>query len=343
MSHELEIMENGKASMFYAGDLPWHRLGTRVETEITASKALEAANLNWKVEKRDLYIKGKNEVDGIPVIGKKAGDNMAVVRTSDEKILGVVGSKYQPIQNEEAFSFLDGLVGEGLAMFHTAGSLFGGKRIFITCKLPDSVQVGPDKVEKYLALATSHDGSQSMHVKWTPIRVVCWNTMSAAFRIYKNRVTCTDVVTIKHTKGFKNKISEARRILNLTDIYYKRVEETFNKLIQTDMSEYEMKQFSEVLYEPTMENEDGEKITSSYTENKRIELNNLFHIGIGNDNPDVKNTRWAALNAVTEQIDHCRNYRPSVMGGNENDARMVSTIWGNGSLIKKRALELLTH
>lgn len=340
MSHELEII-NGQASMMYAGREPWHGLGVRVEKEVTADAALKLSGLDWQVVKKEICTKGNAEVDGIKVVGQNVPGFMATVRASDNKVLGVVSDNYQVIQNEEAFNILDTLVGEGLAMFHTAGSIFGGKRVFVTCKLPGEINVGPDKVNKYLALATSHDGSMSLHIKWTPIRVVCWNTMSAAFRIRGGRVQATDSVSIRHSPNYESRIKEIREILGLTDVYYSRVEETFQKLIETPMSEYELKQFGEVLYQPTQEDEQGNPVVTQYTTNKRDELLSLFVHGVGNDTADVKNTRWAALNAVTEQIDHHRNYWPSKRGGNSNDSRMDSVIWGTGAAIKKRALNLL--
>jgi len=342
MSHELELNENGEARMFYAGELPWHKLGTKVEKEVTAEAAIKLAGLDWVVEKRDIFTQGNVCIDDIPVVGQKIGTHKAIVRTEDESILGVVGNSYEPIQNSEAFGFLDALVGEGLAMFHTAGSLFDGKRIFITCKLPNSIQVGPDQVDKYLALATSHDGSLSLHIKWTPIRVVCWNTMSAAFNIFGGKVHAQDVVSVRHTANYKDNIQEARRLLNLTDVYYQRVEACFNQLIKTPISDTGFQQFTDKLYEPTIEDENGNKTASKYCEKKREQARELFHLGIGNNVQDVKGTRWAALNAITEQVDHHRNYYTSTYGGNENDAKMNSVIWGSGATTKKRALELLT-
>ncbi|MCL5282844.1 MAG: DUF932 domain-containing protein [Planctomycetes bacterium] len=337
MAHELEITAKGEARMFYAGETPWHRLGTKVEKEVTAAAAIRLAGLDWIVEKRPLYIAGKNTVDGIPVIGNQVPDRFAVVRMEDEKVLGVVGSAYTPIQNAEAFGFLDALVGEGLTMFHTAGSLFGGRRVFITCKLPDSVQVGPDQVDKYLALATAHDGSMMMHVKWTPIRVVCCNTMSAAFEIGADgKVRATDTVSILHRGNYKDYLAEAREMLKLTDLYYARVSETFNKLRQTKLRDCDWTRFAHRLA-PDGQKKDGSPVDRSKI---RDHLTYLYRHGIGNDHPDVVGTRWAAYNAVTEFVDHGKEFSDG-NSGEAADYRMNSIIWGSGSLMKKRALDML--
>ncbi len=338
MSHELEIRENGEARMFYAGEAPWHRLGTKVDKEVTAAAAIRLAGLDWKVEKRPMFIQGEKEVDGIPVIGNKVPDRFAIVRTEDSKVLGVVGSAYTPIQNEEAFGFLDALVGEGLTMFHTAGSLFGGRRVFVTCKLPDSVSVGPDQIDKYLALATAHDGTMMMHVKWTPIRVVCYNTMSAAFAIGADgKVRATDTVSILHRGNYKDYLAQARDMLKLTEVYYARLAETFNKLRETKLRDCDWTRFTNRLVP------DGEKKDGTKTDRSKVRdgLTLLYRQGIGNDHPDVKGTKWAAYNAVTEYVDHGKEFSDGDNGG-ADDYRMQSIIWGAGSLMKKKALDMLT-
>lgn len=338
MAHELERREDGSARMMYAGKAPWHGLGTKVEKEVTAEAAIRLAGLDWEVEKRPIYIAGTNEVDGIKVIGNEVPDRFAVVRKEDDRVLGVVGSAYTPIQNVEAFAFLDSLVGEGLAMYHTAGSIFGGRKVFITCKLPDSIEIGPDQVDKYLALATAHDGSMMMHVKWTPIRVVCWNTMSAAFQIDRGtgKARAQDSVSILYRGNYKDYIAEAREMLNLTNFYYSRLEDCFNRLRETKIRECDWTRFANRLI-PDEPKPNGKVVDRSKL---REQLTHLYHHGIGNEHPDVKGTKWAAYSAVTEFVDHTKNYGDGDKGSAE-DYRMNAIVWGNGSAVKKKALEML--
>lgn len=333
MAHELEIKENGDARMVYAGKAPWHGLGTAVEKELTSTAAMKLASLDWQVEKNPIYAMAPVREE---LKYSEISTHRAVVRKEDHKVLGLVGEGYELIQNEEAFGFLDALVGEGLAMYNTAGSLFGGRRVFCCCKLPDSVQVGPDQVDKYLVAIWGHDGSMAYHIKWTPIRVVCWNTASAAFDIYGSRVRATDCVSVRHTKHWKDRAAEAREVLNLTQIYYKRLEACFQKLIATPLRESDFTKFAAKLY-PDAQNEKGNVIDRS---KQRDALRELFHHGKGNEHPDVKGTRWAGFNAVTEYIDHGKVYWPGKYG--VEDTRMNSVIWGQGSQFKKRALDLLT-
>jgi len=336
MAHELEVQENGDARMFYAGKAPWHGLGTKVEKEVTSTAAMKLAGLDWKVEKQPLYVK-KYSDDGEAERYEPFDTHRVVVRTEDRKVLGMVGQWYELIQNEEAVAFLDSLVGEGLAMYNTAGSLFGGRRVFCCCKLPESIQVGPDQVDKYLVAIWGHDGGMAFHIKWTPIRVVCWNTASAAFQIRGGKVEATDSVSIRHTIHWKNHAKEAREILNLTNLYYDRLEECFQKLIKSKFRESDFTRFANKLF-PDGVNEKGNTIDRSWL---RDPLRGLFHHGRGNDHTDVKGTRWAAYNAVTEFIDHEKVYYESQYGG-VADTRMNQVIWGPGSNIKKRALDLLT-
>ncbi len=270
MAHELEIQANGEARMMYAGTAPWHGLGTAVEKELTWEGAIRMAGLDrWNVVAVPVGAQG---LDGTwqEVAGRKA-----IMRGMDGQVFGIVTGAYEVIQNEEAGSFLEALVGEGLAMFHTAGSLFGGRRVFVCCKLPDSLEIGPDKVDKYLVAIWGHDGAMAFHVKWTPIRVVCWNTASAAFDIHGGKVHATDCVSIVHRSNWKDRAAEAREALELTNLYYARVEECFQRLIARPYRDSDFKKLAAKLY-PDKEKKDGGKIDKSPARDKLMQL---FHEG----------------------------------------------------------------
>jgi phage/plasmid-like protein (TIGR03299 family) len=332
MAHELEIQANGQARMMYAGQAPWHGLGTSVEREVTSAAALKLAALdNWNMQ--------LVPVEAILADGSRVTmpNDHAIVRGMDGAVYGIAGDHYTVIQNEEACAFLDSLVGEGVAMFHTAGSLFGGRRVFVCCKMPDSIQVGPDKIDKYLVAIWGHDGAFAFHIKWTGIRVVCWNTASAAFCIRGGKVRATDAVSIMHTRGWKDRATEVREVLDLTNAYYARLEECFQKLIATPLRESDFTTFVKKLY-PDQRKKEGEGVIDR--SEIRETLRTIWHTGIGLDHEEVKGTRWAAYNAVTEYIDHHRKYNDGKYG-DVADIRMNSVIWGQGSQIKKQALDLL--
>ena len=326
MSHEIE-RRNGQASMMYAGDIPWHGLGQAVETEVTAAAAIKLAGLDWKVEKQPIFLKGKKEIHKIPVIGSVIPNQFAIVRPEDNQVMGIVSKTYEIIQNSECFDFMDAIVGEGQAIYHTAGSLYDGRILFLTVKLPSDAKIGPDQIDKYLLLSSSHDGSLSLSVRWTPVRVVCANTLEFAIGdSFKNQT-----IKIKHSRNYRDKVSEARRILELTEAYYHQMEKEFQKLLDTTFTHSDMQEFTANLLP-------AEGNVSTQTANKRNTLIEMFHTGKGNEN--VANTKWAAYNAVTEFADHVAKYRTRE-GVSEKEARMNGVIFGTGSELKQRAYKLL--
>jgi phage/plasmid-like protein (TIGR03299 family) len=327
MSHEVE-------TMMYAGEVPWHGLGVKVDTEVTAGAAIKLAGMDWKLEKRPIYISGNNTVDGIPVIGSEITGKQAIVRVNDNKPLGIVGNRYNIIDNAEAFDFMDSLVGEGQAIYHTAGSLFGGRKIFILVKLPSSIVVaGVDTIEKYLLLTSSHDGTSSTQVFWTPVRVVCNNTLSAAIKI-KQYSRETDIVKISHTKNFRSKLESAREVLKLSQTYYDYMEKLIDKLVSTPMDVSEMKPFVEKLLPAKEDSSRSESMVAT----KHNQIIHLFSNGRGNDIDGVKNTRWAAYNAVTEYVDHYTKYHKSSDLGSK---RFENVLCMNGKALKDKAIEML--
>ncbi len=203
MAHNLEI-ENGEASMMYVGEEPWHGLGTKLESPASAAEAIEAAKLDWEVTKVPLYAaSGRRRV--------ALKNRFAVVRKDllDKKqckALGIVGSQYTPLQNREAFSFFDPIVGEKAAVYHTAGVLGNGERIWILAKLPEDIRVTDDDItNKFLLLSNSHDGTSAVQVKFTPIRVVCQNTLTQALKR-------GPTVWVAHTQNIHERLREAAEI-----------------------------------------------------------------------------------------------------------------------------------
>jgi len=321
MAHEVE-------TMFAARQVAWHGLGKLVKEELTAKDAIIAGGLDWKCEEQPLFLSGQNEVDGIKVVGPSAPNHKAIVRTTDRSILGVVGKGYHIIQNSDCFDFMDDVVGSGQAIYHTAGSLRNGRIIFMTVKLPDDAKVGDDKIEKYILLSTSHDGSKSLQVRWTPVRVVCMNTLGAALR-----TGADSMMTVRHTKNYQTKVGQVREVLQLTDHYYKVMEEEYNRLLDEQFSTSQMQTLTEQLI--TSEGE-----ASTKTKNNRNKVLELFHTGRGQ--AAVANTRWAAYNAVTEYVDHYATTR-KVGDTTAGEARMNSVIFGAGagSKLKQKAFNLL--
>ena len=189
MAHNIEMV-NGKAQMAYAGETPWHGLGTVVPPDLTPDQMLEAAGLNWEVEKVPAYA----QVDGKQVnIGWSA-----LVRKADSKILDTVSGDWEPVQNSEAFEFFNDFIAEGNMEMHTAGSLAGGQIVWALAKVKDGFDLfGGDTVESYLHFTNFHKYGFSTDVRFTPIRVVCNNTLTLSLNTKVERM-----VKVSHRNKF---------------------------------------------------------------------------------------------------------------------------------------------
>lgn len=314
MSHQLEIV-NGQASMFYIGDAPWHNLGKKLDRPATAEEAIVAANLDYRVVKKPLFaaINGKQRSE-VP-------NHFATVRMDNSVVLGVVGNRYMPLQNKDAFGFFDGLVGEGEAMYHTAGVLGKGERIWILAKLPGYIRVGKqDLINKFLLLTNSHDGSSLVRAKLTPIRVVCNNTLTAALQGSEQEVR------IRHTPSALDKLEEAHKLLGLTNELYQQLDYIFNRMALKKVTNKQLLDYVQTLIP---DNPDAEFKTR--TENIRNTILELHESGAGAEL--CRGTVWGAYNALTEYVDHTTNTKDA-------NKRLNSIWFGNGERLKTKAFQL---
>ena len=189
-------------TMFYVRETPWHGLGTRVLTAPASKEALEVAGLNWKVVQEPVYTEANELIEGYK----------ANVRDSDRKVLGVVTNRYKVIQNEEAFSFTDSLLGEGVR-YETAGSLQGGKKVWLLARMPQDYIITGERISPYLVFSNTHDGSGAIKVALTPIRVVCNNTLNLALSSAKRSWSMI------HTGDIQGKLEEAKDTLFKAEAY----------------------------------------------------------------------------------------------------------------------------
>lgn len=316
MAHDLATT-NGKTSMAYFGETPWHGLGVRLDGPATSKEAITAAGLDYEVELHPLQT----------TCGQQVEMRKAVVRTDSKKVLGVVGNKYTPIQNYQCFGFLDSVVADGQVSYHTAGALGSGERIWMLAKLPSTIRVkGTDDItEQFLLLSNSHNGSSSLRVFFTPIRVVCANTLGAAERRGRKQG-----VSICHRGDLTAKVGEAQNILGLASRFYDDLETKINRLAQVQLSKTQLETYFQSIYPDPVES------NSTRAKNVRHELTRLFEEGKGQDIPRIRHSAWAAFNAVTEYVDHHRSSRGNSdleIRGN----RLKSAWFGSGSRIKSIA------
>lgn len=306
--------------MFYTGDAPWHRLGTRLDQPATASEAMDAAGLGYGVT-----LKALATTDGTPVPMRKA-----VIRSDNGAVLGVVGNTYKPVQNKQAFEFLDAVVADGSLRYHTAGAIGQGERIWLLAKLPDTIRVGntDDLVEKFLLLSNTHDGSTALRVYFTPIRVVCQNTLNLSERRAEGQG-----IAIMHKGDLFMKIAQAQQVLGLADTFFHNAAERINLLAKHSPTAEQLEgYFNELVPNP----EDG-SVTRAWGTRER--LHELFERGIGHDLPGIRGTTWAAYNAVTEWVDHHRPTRAKTPEA-RTSRRLQSSWFGSGAALKTRAWHL---
>ena len=341
MTHALD-MSKGKANMMYVGGRPWHGLGRYVgDNAVTAEEAIVAAGLDWDVGCQPLF--AEYDKDGSRI---EVPNNFAVIRDDTKAVLGVVGNQFEPIQNTECFEFMDNLAGPGrLVRYHTAGSLHGGRKIWLLAELTNLTfaPVPGDEVQPYLALIDGKDGRTNLMAFFTGTRIVCQNTANYAISAAdKDRM-----VKIRHTRSAMTKLDEAKRVLGLAIDNAEIYAETMKSLARKQVNTAQWADLLDNLM-PLPEVEDEEKPGRSWTmtNNKREKLNELFETGVGTDIVGVRGTAWGAYNAITEYTTH----HARVNAGDKSDAgyskrrgeRLLEASWfGSGAALNQKALDLL--
>lgn len=270
-------------SMFYTRTKPWHGLGVQVQEAPESKDALRLAGLDWKVYQREVYTDS-----GIKIEGYRAN-----VRNTDNKVLGVVTERYKIVQNEEAFSFTDALLGKGVR-YETAGSLQEGKKVWLLARLPKEYIISGEQISPYLVFSNSHDGSAAVRVAVTPIRVVCNNTLNLALSTAKRSWAMV------HTGNIKGKIHEAQETLFMAETYMNKLGKEFETLKRQKLSDRQIKEYIELLLplEKTTS-----LVTAKNVKKLRDDLRARYY-----DAPDLQdvggNNAYRFINAVSDFATH---------------------------------------
>lgn len=288
-------------TMMYTREKPWHGLGTMVQEAPTSADALRIAGLDWNVLSEPVFLNGSKE----PIPGWKAN-----VRDSDMKTLGVVSDDYRIVQNTDAFSFTDNLIG-GDVRYETAGSLTGGKKIWLLAKIPD-VKVAGDDVEPYLCFSNNHDGKGAVRVCMTPVRVVCNNTLNLAFSGAKRSWS------VRHTGNISEKIQEAQEALELAGEYMYELDKFAERMANKTVRDEEIRKILDELF-PCKET-DSDRVKANAERMKQEYMTCLFM-------PDIKKfreTAWGAINAMADMVDHTAPNRMTQNYAENNWGRIVN-------------------
>lgn len=342
MGHNLNFNERtGKYSFFSVQEKAWHGLGQVVTEYPTSEEAIKHAGLDYEVVKAPLFTTGSGiiEKDGSTEIRDgqiNVPNYFANIRNDNNTVLGVVGKDYHIVQNRDAFAFFDAIVGGGDGIvYETAGALGNGERIFITAKLPDYIRVGKgeDITEKYIFLTTSHDGSGSITAAFTPIRIVCQNTLNASLRNMSN------VVRIKHTSGAKQRLENAHKVMGLANTLSDQLQDIFNNWTKVKVSDNEVKKLIQLALCPNSETLDllkkgAEDELSTVFKNT---VEDAFAYAMMSDTQQMdttKGTLFGAYNAVTGYYQNVRNYK-------NEEAKLQSIVMGGTAQMKsQKAFEL---
>jgi len=338
MAHNINYNEQtGKHSFFSVKEKAWHSLGQVVSDYPTSAEALQFAGLDFTVVKRKLFTyDNENNFGNSDTVTPKieVPNYFATVRKDTEQVLGVVGKDYEVVQNREAFSFFDAIVGGDGIQYETAGALGKGERIFITAKLPNYIKVGrEDLIEKYMFLTTSHDGFGSITAAFTPVRIVCANTLNAAMRNHTNSIK------IRHTTGAKERLEQAHKVIGISNKLSDELEGIFNQWTTVRITDVEVKRLIQLALTPnkeTWQNLQAGKDDEFSTCFANM-CNAAFDYAMSNPTQQVdtaKGTLFGAYNAVTGYYQNVRNYR-------DKEAKLKSLLLsGTAQLRTQKAFNL---
>lgn len=312
MAHMIE-------NMMYMGETPWHGLGKKLNTPPSSEEAIKEAGLDWKVTLTPIGVK---TVDDPLAAYIPQPDFLAIKRQTDDRVYGVVKPGWTPLQNVEAFNFFDPIVKEGLAEYHTAGSLSNGERVWILAKLKgDPMQVvSGDIVDKFLLLSNGHNGKVGVRVSFTPIRVVCNNTLSMAEK------DGSQALRVVHSARVAKTLEDLREVVNFANQKFEATLAQYKKLANAGVLDLE-RYVTSVFYPTKLDLACTEGMEVTRTVGKVIEL---FKTHPTNNITGISGSLWAAYNAVTYYVDHERG---------KDESRLGQAWYGAGKQIKDIAFE----
>ena len=305
MAHEVETMA-------YAGEVPWHGLGVPVSNDLTPAQMMKKAGLDWTVEQIDSYV---------TVGDKKIPTGMkALVRSSDNKVLTNIGQVWNPVQNEDAFNFFSEYVLKGDMEMHTAGSLKGGQLVWALAKVKESFDLfGGDTVESYLLFSNPHKYGFSIDVRFTPIRVVCNNTLSLSLEAKAERS-----VKVGHRTEFN--ADEVKKALGIASAKLSQYKEMAEFLGSKRYNIDNLIEYYNTVFPRTADKRVQNQELSVETLSKNAKAA-FDAIELQPGAKYAEGSWWQAFNSVTYVTDHLQGRNP--------DNRLYSS-WFGGNQIRKR-------
>ena len=304
-------------NMAFFGTTPWHRLGTPLDKDdlFDIDKSMVKAGMDWEVNVVPLY-----DADGrvVPAMG--------IQRETDKSILGVVSKRYVPLQNRKAFDWFQPFLDSKECALHTAGSLQGGQKIWVLAQIqrPNNVIVPGDEIAKFLLLSNSHDGKHAVRVGFTPIRVVCANTLAMAHG--KN---VSQLLRVRHSKQLHVNLTEIQDMVNMVDAEFNATADKLRYLTTRHINPADLRTYVKTVLgiEKT-----ADKDLTTRTQNTINKIILLSIMGKGSHIDGIRGTYYGAYNGVTEYL----SYRK----GHTNNTRMDALWFGQNANVNKKALDL---
>ena len=300
-------MSSIETGMFFGRPL-WQGLGVECSTAPDSATALKMSGLDWTVDPKPITLLGENE----PIPNAKAN-----VRSSDGKVLGLVTDRYKVVQNKDAFAFTDELLGGGDIRYETAGSLASGKRVWMLAKM-DSTEICGDEIEPYLLFTNSHDGTGSVKVCMTPIRVICQNTLTMALR------QASRTWSVRHLGDINSKLVEAQNTLFNANQYLENLKEESEKATEIVIARPEFIAYLNAMFPITEKASERQKANN---ERAKQTLANIY-----DSKEDIRKfngTLYGVINAVADFMPHYQPIRTtktyqennmmSIADGGKND------------------------
>ena len=319
MAHQLTTRDNGFVEHAFVGEIPWHGLGQRLEADADMQTWRKAAGMDWTIEQTQCqFTPESGNITTIP-------DRFVQYRSDNNMPLSVVSARYKPVQPAQVLEFFNDLVQENGFKLHTAGTLFGGKRLWALAETGKYAEVSKgDNVGGYLLLSTSCDRSLATTARFTTIRVVCNNTLSFATKNNDNMVSFNHLTEFNH-ELIKAKLGSA---VESFGAFMDVAKELKKQKVNAEQASNFVKRL--VLSNSQLVNPDYD-FNKNRGYAKIMELFTSDAVGI----EFAGNTKWGLLNAVTEYFDHHHPARTP-------DARLNNTWFGGGDAMKADALRLLT-
>ena len=324
MAHNINFNEQtGQHSFFSVKEKAWHGLGQVIQDYPTSAEAIQFAGLDYTVAKRKIYTQ-RNEYENPQIT---VPDYFATLRTDTNEVLGIVGKDYEIVQNRDAFTFFDSIVGGDGIQYETAGALGIGERIFITAKLPSYIKVGrEDLIEQYVFLTTSHDGFGSITAAFTPVRIVCNNTLNAAMRNHTNSIK------IRHTANAKDRLEQAHKVMGISNQLAGQLEEIFNHWARVKITDPELRRLIQLAMVPNKE------VLDNINNGKFDELSTCFinmcdsvfeyaMTSPSQQQETTKGTLFGAYNSVTGYFQNVRNYK-------DGETKLKSLLYGGTAQLR---------